>query len=370
MTKKKTIIISGANLFGGGTLSIFKECLQFADEFLSSDYKVIALVHDEIYFDNYKNITLVPFERVRKSYFHRLYYEYWHYKELSIKLNPYLWLSLNDMSSNVIANRRAVYCHNPTPFKRLLISDLKNQPQVFFFTLFYKYLYKINIRKNDYVIVQQNWLRIAFSEMFKLKLNKIIVATPNITVPAQHNQLTCSTSIGMIKFCFPSFPRPFKNIELICEAVKILQERNINNFKVYITIDGKENRYSAGIIHKYKGYEQIEFIGLITRSEVYELYNKSDCLIFPSTLETWGLPITEFKHFKKIILLADLPYAHETLGDYDNAAFFDPTNPHQLAQFMENVINNKFVKNRHNADPIEDPYAPSWLELFNILLDK
>jgi glycosyltransferase involved in cell wall biosynthesis len=274
------------------------------------------------------------------------------------------------MSSNVIANRRAVYCHNPTPFKRLLISDLKNQPQVFFFTLFYKYLYKINIRKNDYVIVQQNWLRIAFSEMFKLKLNKIIVATPNITVPAQHNQLTCSTSIGMIKFCFPSFPRPFKNIELICEAVKILQERNINNFKVYITIDGKENRYSAGIIHKYKGYEQIEFIGLITRSEVYELYNKSDCLIFPSTLETWGLPITEFKHFKKIILLADLPYAHETLGDYDNAAFFDPTNPHQLAQFMENVINNKFVKNRHNADPIEDPYAPSWLELFNILLDK
>lgn len=370
MTIKKKIIISGANLFGGGTLSIFKECLQFADEFLSSDYQVIALVHDRIYFDNYKNITLIPFERVRKSYFHRLYYEYWHYRELSFKLKPYLWLSLNDMSSNVNAARRAVYCHNPTPFKRLLISDLKNQPQVFFFTLFYKYLYKINIKKNDYVIVQQNWLRIAFSEMFKLKLDKIIVATPNIKVPTQHNQLVCSKTMGMMTFCFPSFPRPFKNIELICEAVKILHERGLDTFKVYITIDGTENQYSSGIINKYQTYKQIEFIGLITRLEVYELYKKSDCLIFPSTLETWGLPITEFKHFKKTILLADLPYAHETLGDYDNAAFFDPTNSNQLAQLMLNVIDNKFARKRHTAEPIEHPYAASWQELFNILLEE
>ena len=54
---------------------------------------------------------------------------------------------------------------------------------------------------------------------------------------------------------------------------------------------------------------------------MYEKYNKIDCLIFPSKLETWGLPISEFMAFDKPMLIADLPYAHETAAGAKYVAF-------------------------------------------------
>ncbi|TDO21978.1 glycosyltransferase [Pedobacter duraquae] len=366
--KKKIVVISGANLFGGGTLSILKDCLHYANENLCNEYEVYALIHNAKDFVGYANIKFLEFREVRKSYFNRLYYEYWYYKRLSTELQPYLWLSMNDMSSNVYAERRAVYCHNPTPFKKLVLSDIWNQTQVFFFTLFYKFLYRINIRKNNYVIVQQNWLRIAFSKMFKLDLQKIIVSPPKVISKIE---LSEANKVGRITktFFFPTYPRPFKNIAVIGEAVKILNAEGFNDFSVLITVDGSENQYAATIVKNYDHLAQMKFLGLISREEVFNLYQDVDYLIFPSTLETWGLPITEFKLFNKPILLSDLEYAHETLGDYHAAAFFDPENPKSLVYLMSEILKGKYEFESHKSIPIKGPLANNWKELFTILLE-
>lgn len=366
---KKVIIVSGANLFSGGTLSIIQDCLKYADEELCEKFKVVALVYNKLDYKDCKKIEFLEFPNVRKNYFYRLYYEYWYYKKLSFELKPFLWLSLNDTSSNVISERRAVYCHNPTPFKKVVFSDLLNQPSVFFFSLFYKFLYRINIRKNDFVIVQQDWIRRRFSKMFKLNLNKIIVSPPVIPQNLFLENITnADNSNSLTKFCYATFPRPFKNIEIIGEAVKILNDKAFKDFSVVVTIDGTENRYSYQIVKKYSYLSQIKFIGLISRTDVFNLYGESNCLIFPSTLETWGLPITEFKLYKKTILLSDLDYAHETLGDYDKGIFFDPNDAEELADKMFRIINKttKFI--HHNSITINEPLAKNWGELFSLLL--
>lgn len=364
----KIIVISGANLFSGGPLSIIQDCLKHLDKELGTKYRVIALVHSVKDFEGYQHIEFREITEMRKSYFHRLYYEYIAYKKISIALKPYLWLSLNDISSNIIAERRAVYCHNPSPFKKLVLSDIVNQTPVFFFTLFYKFLYRINIHENDYVIVQQNWIKQRFIEMFNLKPEKIITAPPQIA-PVQINADRKRDS-AFTHFCFPTFPRPFKNIEVIGKAVQILSTKGINNFKVTITIDGSENGYSKKILDDYGALKQFHFIGKITRNEVFGLYAESDCLIFPSTLETWGLPISEFKTLERPILLADLPYAHETLGNYDKGVFFDPLNANDLALKMEKIINHttKFVA--HQNVEAQKPLASNWGEVFNLLLEN
>lgn len=61
-----------------------------------------------------------------------------------------------------------------------------------------------------------------------------------------------------------------------------------------------------------------------------KLYNTSDCLIFPSKLETWGLPISEMKFFGKPILIADELYAKETVGGYDKVQFLKQWMPLNL----------------------------------------
>ncbi|MES2445768.1 MAG: glycosyltransferase family 1 protein [Bacteroidota bacterium] len=364
---KKVIVISGANLFSGGTLSIMQNCLKYLDACLASDYRIIALINNAVDFKEIKNIELIEISAMRKSYFHRLYYEYFDYKSLSRELNPYLWFSLNDMSSNIKATKRAVYCHNPSPFRKLHFKDIFDQPQLFFFTLFYKYLYKINIHKNNYVIVQQNWIKKKFVKFYGLKPEKIVVARPLET--SENTVQSISARIADAIFFYPAVPRPFKNFEVIIKAVKILTRKKCNNFKVVLTFDGMENNYAKRMIALADGVAGIEFTGLLSRNEVDDYYALASCLLFPSKLETWGLPITEFKAFDKSIFLADLPYAKETLGKYEKAVFFDPDDAHHLADLMFKTI---------QAQPIDyaitteteyvHPCTTNWQQLFDLLL--
>ena len=366
---KKRIVLSGINLSEGGPLTIYKECLGYVQRKLLENYEIIALVHDkELFLEFSQDINFIEFKDVKKNYIKRCYYEYVYFKMLSKKIKPYLWFSLHDMTPNVIAEKRAVYCHNPIIFFKMRKEQVLKEWKLFLFTKLYKYIYRINIKKNNYVVVQQNWMRKEFKKIFGI--NDIIVAHPDINL---NNFKLLETEIEMEKnsFIFASFPRIFKNFEVVCEAVKILEEKDIKNFKVYLTIDGKENRYSSELYNKYKNLSCLKFIGLLNRNSLLEYYQKVKCVIFSSKLETWGLPITEAKELKKPLILADLPYAHETLGNYEKVLFFNPDLAQELAEKMELMIlsdSNKIKYENNRDEKIEKPYCENWEELFEVFL--
>lgn len=372
MSNKKVLIISAINFFEGGPLSIMRDCLSFLNNSqYIENFKFVALVHKKDLFiqDQLENIEFIEFPKSRISYFYRLYYEYFYFKKLAKTYKPFFWLSLHDTTPNIGGIPQAVYCHNPSPFNKLNWNDIYIQPTQFFFRLFYKYLYQINIRRNKYVIVQQLWIKERFETMFGLNSSKIIIAAPQIpTIPIDYLKIKVERKAGQKVFFFPTFPRPFKNIEVICDAVKLVLDRGHKSFKVIITIDGSENKYSKSIFEKYKHIDNIDFIGLIKREAVYIQYAQSDCLIFPSKLETWGLPISEFKQFHKTILVSDLPYAKETVNEYEFANFFDPNNPFELCELIINVLENNLVYYKTKSINYDQPYANGWGELFTILL--
>ena len=190
-------------------------------------------------------------------------------------------------------------------------------------------------------------MREAFKNKWNLK--NIIVCYPTI-----NNKINSKKEMRMLnnnqkkKFFFPSFPRGFKNFEVICEAYKLLNEDLKNKSEIILTIDKSiEDPYARHIVNKYHSIQGIKFIGLISREEVFQYYNNVDCLIFPSKLESWGLPITEFKSFNKPMFLADLPYAHETLGTYTKAYFFNPNQAAALSLLMKNLIEEKLKDTDH-----------------------
>ncbi|MFV8333123.1 glycosyltransferase [Flavobacterium sp. GSP14] len=371
---KKIIVISAVSLFEGGTLTILNTNLAFANDYLSVDYNIIVLVYKKSLFDldKFSNITFEEFPQSRSNYFVRLYLEYFHFQNLSKKWDPYLWFSLHDITPNVKAEIRAVYCHNPSPFKPKLISDLYFQPTLFFFSLFYKLLYQINIKKNDYVVVQQIWLKNEFIKLFGLNKEKILVCYPESKKEVVSNKINSDSSLakdkGIFTFFYPALARPFKNFEVIGEAIKVLEKRGVINYRVVITIKGDENNYAKHIYKKYNNLKQMHFVGMLSFADVEKMYEQSHALLFPSTLETWGLPITEFKAYDKPILLSKLPYAFETLGQYDKGSFFNPSNPTELAEKMELLINNGL--NFDSTSKNQEQVLTGWSELFHKILAK
>jgi len=328
------IVISGSNFTSGGPLSVMQDLLNSISK--DQRFKVIALVHQKSLYDleNLDSIEFIEFTDSKSSWFKRLKYEYYDFSSFSREIKPDIWLSMHDITPNVHSKLLFTYCHNPAPFYKFQWKDFSYDKTFALFTLFYKYLYKINIQKNDFVFVQQNWIKEAFRKMFKL--SNVIVAKPNITIDISNTD--SKLAISLPTFIYPAFPRVFKNFEVICRAVEHLETTTDTVFKIILTIDGTENSYALDIVNKYKHLQSIHFTGLLTRNEIFKQYNLSSMLIFPSKLETWGLPISEYKAYNKPMLIADLPYAKETVGNYDKVNFFDPDDYQLLAMFMQQHI--------------------------------
>jgi len=364
---KKVLVISGINLVDGGAYSIYCDFLDSLVKLGYSDkYKVIALVGRKELFEKFKDdMEILEFPKSKKSWFARIYYEYIYFNKFSKVNKVNIWISLHDITPRVSVDMQYVYCHNPSPFNDMKVKDIKYGFKYYLFSKAYKFLYAINIHKNDGVIVQQDWMRESFKRMYNLK-NEVIVSRPNI--PKQHEIIDLSKSISDIVFVYPSFPRYYKNFEFACLAAKKLEQLGHNEFKLYVTLDGTENKYSKDLVKRFKNCQNIILCGLLSRNELYELYSKSSCLMFVSKLETWGMPITEFKATKKSMILADLPYAHETAGSYDKVQFVKNDDVDSLCRDMVKVIKGEKVKSNIVKKDIKQPYFRNWNELFNYIL--
>lgn len=359
---KQKLVISAINLTEGGPLSVLDDCIAEAVPLLKEEWELIILVNKKSLLKT-DDVTVIEFPLSKKSWLFRIYYEWWYFQWLSRKIKPDVWLSLHDMTPWVKANRQAVYCHNPAPFYRMSLSEVFLEPKLLLFNLFYEYLYKVGIQRNNYIIVQQQWLRQEFKKLFSV--SNVVVAHPVVSVEKKINK---NPSINnKIIFFYPALARVFKNIELICEAVKLLNQQGILNFEVRLTLHGKENRYAAMLFKRYGNIRGVNFIGRQTREEMNNQYTQSDCVLFPSLLETWGLPISEAKAFNKPLLVSELPYAHETVGEYDKVNFINPHDNREWANKMKSIITGAPAFKSVSMTTPEAPYAQNWRELLLLL---
>jgi glycosyltransferase involved in cell wall biosynthesis len=367
----KTIVVSAVNLNVGGTLVILRDCLRYLSVLAEQgEYRIVAIVYQREVAD-FPNITYIETQWPKKRWVNRLWYEYVGMKKVSKQLNPvYLWLSLHDTTPNVQAEKRAVYCHNSLSFYKWKLHDLFFAPKIALLAIFTKHIYQTNIHKNDYLIVQQQWFKNAMNDMFDVKPSQIIVAPPQ--QPATVAAPAARLKSDIFTFLFAGSPDSHKNFEIICKAADILENQyGISNFKVSITVKGNENKYASWLHRRWGELSSMHFMGFVSKDTLFRCYENVDCLIFPSKVETWGLPITEFGPYGKPMLLADLSYAHETAAGNKQIAFFDPDKPEMLAKQMRQLIegDRTFLKEVPKV-LLEAPVAESWETLFAILLHQ
>jgi len=374
---KPRLVLSGVNLVEAGPLSIFQDALRELSLNFAGRYDIIALVHRRDLF-SIPGIAYREFPRVKTSWLRRLWFEYVTCRALSRELHAHLWLSMHDITPSVTATLRAVYCHNPAPFYQLTAQEAKLDRTFALFCLLYRFLYGIGIANNHFVIVQQAWMREEFRRRYNVR--EVIVAHPSIDhkITQRHPEPEAkdlrilpeppTTLAKPTVFLYPAFPRSFKNIELTLAAMQILESQGNPTAELWLTLTGEENPYAVSLRQRFGHLQNVRWLGFQTRTRILELYNEADCLVFPSRLESWGMPLSEFKTTGKPIFAADLPYAHETLGDYNSVCFFSPTDATALASALSHA-DSPATFAATKAVPIAQPFAENWQQLFNILLN-
>ena len=364
----KHIVISAVNIRKGGTLTILRECLQYLSS--RKDLRVTAIVHDRSLCDC-PGIEYIEIPWSIQSWAKRIKCEYFTLRRISdsFEAPADLWFSLHDSTPRVAAARQAVYCHNPFPFMKANLLDWRMNYKIPLFCMFSRYIYKAFVRRNSYLVVQQQWLREGLAKITGLALGKIIVAPPSAPITDSFNT---SQNNDRTVFFYPSFADRHKTFETLLKASQILQKRaGKGRFRTIITVKGDENRYARWLKKQYGHIESIDFHGFVPREDLKELYGKTNCLVFPSRVETWGLPISEFLPSGKPMILADLAYAHETAAGAQRVTFFPCGNAEALAEKMAAVLEGDLSGFKPvGAVCPPPPTARSWEDIFDILLKQ
>ena len=325
---RPTLVLSGVGMKEGGILSVMRHVMEAAERTLPPDWRIIGLVHRKELVPTLR-AELLEFPDIKASWLKRMYFEWFTSRRLARELGATVWFSLHDITSLVDVPRQFVYCHNPACFTRPTLRSLYFDWVFFAHALMYGLLYSLNIRRNEQVFVQQSWIRDAFIKRFGAR--EVTVARPSSPTHARRAR---DINGPLRRWIYPTFPRHFKNIEVIGDALLILEKNESWTGEVQVTIKGDESRYAHYLKRRFGHLRSLKFVGRQSASQMADLYANADGLLFPSRLETWGLPITEAQAIGLPMLIADLKYAHETVGSYEGVSFFDPTDARELAKLL------------------------------------
>tara|TARA_A100001015_G_C15043024_1_gene741206 strand:+ start:1914 stop:3080 length:1167 start_codon:yes stop_codon:yes gene_type:complete len=361
--KSKLIVISAVNQIDGGTLRIlddFLDYLNLRDKQNSDRY--IALVHrdlQESFEHKYKNISFIGYSWPKRSWLLRLIFENLFCYFIAKKLSVSHWISLHDLTPKLPKSVvSCVYCHNPSPFHKINFIDFLDIKFVLF-VCFYKYVYKLNIHRNKFVVVQQKWLKDFFEKSFHVE--RVYVVPPDNKNKAKKTHValkkvkTEAFEEKKVTFIYPCVPRTYKNIELIIQAFNEIKKEMVVTvcYEVILTVDKNENLY-AKYLHRLSNYNNhIKFVGRLKQEQVLKYYRENAILVFPSRLETWGLPLSEAKEEGTRILAANLQFVHETLNGYANVDFFEVEDYTSLKDLIVEFLRSYDVDDDSDARRVE-----------------
>ena len=326
----------------GGALSILKDFVSYIDKRVCVHEWYFVVSTEELNTHNPK-IHMIRESFSKRSWVHRAFWEVFIANKIAKTLNPDVILSLQNTAIMFTTIPQIIYVHQSIPFckdKRWIYFSLEELKYVFYRDIF-RFLIGRSVRKADKVIVQTSWMKEALVDSYGIPDSKIEVIPPSITnIPLSEKGLSYEGG-ATNKFFYPAGPSLYKNFEVIIEAVKKLLEQKYAP-KVYLTIKGDENRYTARIKKMLKGLEDnFKLLGSIPREQVFKFYQTS-ILLFPSYLETFGLPLLEARLFNTPIIVSDRPFAREILEGYPNVDFFDPFSPDDLADKMKKYLESDF----------------------------
>lgn len=283
-----------------------------------------------------KNIKVLNFPWIKKSWFHRLYFDIFIASRLVKQHKPDGILSLQNVIIPYINIKQTLYLHQSLPFVEKRFRITENFKFWIYQNIIGKMIIK-SIKDADEVIVQTKWVRDAAIIRAKVKKEKFILKQPelNVRVKQPYKQINPHETI----FFYPASALIYKNHEILLEACILLKKQNINNYKMIFTLKGDENRH-INRLYKIAKKEKfpVEFIGPISIDEVYNYYSKST-LLFPSYIETFGLPLLEARMHGCPIITSDCAFSNEILEGYDDVEFFDPFDARGLSELVRTKLN-------------------------------
>jgi len=337
-----------------GALSILKDFYEFVLHF-GQDIEWYFIVGTADLSDKpvKSHVHVLRFPKAKRSWLYRIKFELADAHRIVKKIGADVVFSLQNLAVMRSKKPQIVYVHQTMPYakKRFSYFDRDERFLAFYADIF-RGLIGYSIRKARVAIVQTSWFRDALIQSHYISPDKVVVVPPTIRFKLPPSQDRREPG----RFFYPATPYIYKNIDLIVEAVGRLRKEGLSP-KVCLTINGNENGYSMRLRKRIEAAglgQNFEFMGRITREEVLACY-RSMTLLFPSRLESFGLPLLEARTIGGDIIAADTRFAQEILADYPGAVFHGEMDTAGLAAAMRNAMAKPVIERFYEGGKFESP---------------
>lgn len=344
------VIVNDIAASTGGALTILRDFYNFIkNNKQASEHEWIFLLSD-IYIEETENIKTIILKE-NKKWKNKIIFDFITGKKYINKLEPDILISFQNTYTYGLNCPQIIYMHQAIPFQEVKkfsffkVSEFK----LAIYQFIIGFIIKKAVRASDHVIVQTEWIKKSIIKICNLDPDNISIIKPNI----QNFDLPTEETFSERCFFYPADNLLYKNHKVIKAAVEILNNKKVHNFSVLLTTP-EININSSNIVSSSK----MDF------NEVLKNYACST-LIFPSYIETLGLPLLEAKKMGTIILASDTPFAREALDGYNNSYYFGIDDAKMLSHLMEKIINKDIVKKEQNEN-LKTEYK-SWSKIFDII---
>lgn len=286
------------------------------------------------------------------------------------------WLKLNNIIPDIVVSlqntgvkikcKQVIYYHQPLPlFDRKWNFFDDAERVMWLYHKFYSFFVKKTLNSNTEVVVQIPYIKKQFAKKFSFDPKKIQVLFPDVESINIERIKGATFDNRYVHFIYPATASPYKEHKTLCESLKLLKIINYNAFskiKIHLTIKSGENVAFDKLLINYDLSDRFVMEGRKTHSELLSMYKASQCLLFPSVIETLGLPLLEAAAFGLPIIVVDLDYAHEVLKKYKGAFYVESYNYRLWAKMIESVcMNIKYYK------PLSQQRKSSWDSFFDLI---
>ncbi|MDT2971956.1 glycosyltransferase [Enterococcus casseliflavus] len=290
------------------------------------------------------NISILYYENIKSSWIKRLGFELFSGKHIINELNPDIYMSLQNTATIGVKAKQYVYLHQAIPFQKEKKFSFKNKKErklavyQYFFKFLFTFLYTVT---KCTLIVQAEWLKEILSKSYSNKTIVVPPIIPNLKEDAKNSNINLSKNMNI--FFYPAGNYIYKNHDLLFNAFSKTSDKKS---RLYVTVEQRDFPHVKD--------ERIIFLGKINREEVIEIMRQAT-LVFPSYIETFGLPLLEARLLNRPIIASDTRFSKEVLMNYEKKIFFDFNSVEDLRNKIEKndfkkIYINDIKEPRVNSD--------------------
>lgn len=368
--KQKIVAVNATSLNSGGGLTILNEFIAHINEGTSStspDPIYYIFVSDPLRCVSTNKQSVHLIQAPHATMLQKIYWEWFGLKNWFKKrsLIPAAVLSLQNTSINIPKQSNLlIYLHQGLCLHPQNWSFFKANQRLF---AFYKYIYPLFIfmhaRKNTQFIVQSQWMKQALCSRFKRQDAQVHVIKPTMQA-IEIDRIETKPLHAQYNLFYPATAFSFKNHQEIIYALDAMRANgeNLSDYAVYFTINEREAPDLMTLINQLNLRENIHFLGPLSYHDVLIYYKSCSAVLFPSYLESFGLPLLEAALFGKPLVGLDADYVREVIGGYAGVRLAKRNDPKAWAQAIVQA-----VQLGDNLKPYHPQYESGWDTVFGLL---